>query len=213
MSETASKKSYDFLKKMGVNVYLNTAVKNYDGDTVVTDTKNFQTKTVIWSAGVKGAPVPNLEGSLNRSSRIITDEFGLVKGYEDIYAIGDVASIETIEDGKGHPMLASVASQQGHRLGKNLNLLAKGKAMKPFQYNDRGTMATIGRHRAVVDLPFFSFTGIFAWFVWMFLHLMLLVDFRNRLVVFTNWAWSYFRFDKGLRLIIREVKSADPSGN
>ena len=101
-------------------------------------------------------------------------------------------------------MLASVAGQQGKHLAQNLNALARNKKITPFVYKDKGTMATIGRNKAVVDLPFVSFAGIFAWLVWMFLHLMLLVDFRNRLIVFTNWCWSYFNFDKGIRLIIRK---------
>ena len=206
MSSNASSKSYKFLKKLGINVWLNTLVKDYDGNVVVTNKKTFDTKTLVWSAGVQGAPINNLEETLNKHHRIITDEVNQVIGYKNIYSIGDVASIE-IEDNKlGHPMLASVAGQQGLQLGKNLNLLAKGKVMKPFKYKDRGTMATIGKNKAVVDLPFLKFSGALAWLTWMFLHLMLLVDFRNRLIVFTNWTWSYFNSDKGLRLIIREVK-------
>ena len=147
-----------------------------------------------------------MNDSLNKNNRIITDQYNKVIGHENIFAIGDVACVKSEMDGKGHAMLASVAGQQGHHLAGNLNAIAKNKKIKPFQYNDRGTMATIGRNRAVVDLPFFKFSGIIAWFIWMFLHLMLLVDFRNRLIVFVNWSWSYFKNDKGLRLIVREVK-------
>lgn len=210
MSENASKKSYKFLKRLGINVWLNTAVKGYDGQQVITHEKTFETKTLIWTAGVKGDPLVHLEFKVNRSNRLVTDEFNRLKGFEDsIYSIGDVASIETELNDKGHPMLASVAGQQGHQLGKNFNLLAQGKKLKPFKYKDKGTMATIGKNKAVVDLPFFQFSGIFAWIVWMFLHLMLLVDFRNRMIVFTNWSWSYIHSDKGLRLIIRKVKRKD----
>jgi NADH dehydrogenase len=101
-------------------------------------------------------------------------------------------------------MLASVAEQQGHQLARNFNRMASGQKMRPFEYKDKGTMATVGRNRAVVDLPFMKLGGILGWFVWMFVHLMLLVDFRNRLVVFINWAWSYINYDKGTRVIIRK---------
>ncbi|WP_299157720.1 NAD(P)/FAD-dependent oxidoreductase [uncultured Tenacibaculum sp.] len=207
MSEKASSQSYKFLKKLGVNIWLNTFVKDYDGSTVISSKTDFKARTLIWSAGVKGLPVAGLEKSLNKSNRIITDQFNKVIGQENVFAIGDVASIESEMDGKGHPMLASIAGQQGHTLGVNFNAMAKGKELKPFNYNDRGTMATIGRNKAVVDLPFFKFSGGIAWLVWMFLHLMLLVDFRNRLIVFMNWSWSYFNYDKGLRLIIRKTPS------
>ncbi|MGK0314620.1 MAG: NADH dehydrogenase [Saprospiraceae bacterium] len=207
MSENASTKSYKFLKDLGINVWLDTIVKDYDGDLVITNNKNFETKTLVWSAGVKGDPIENLEDTLNKHNRIKTDEFNKVIGYGDnVFSIGDVACIESEENENGHPMLASVAGQQGYHLGKNFNLKARGKEMIPFKYKDRGTMATIGKNKAVVDLSFYKFSGIFAWVIWMFLHLMLLVDFRNRLIVFINWSWSYFNSDKGLRLIIRQVK-------
>jgi NADH dehydrogenase len=201
MSSKASSNSLKFLKKLGVQVDLNTMVKDYNGNIAFTSKGDINTKTLIWTAGVKGAPIEGLHDLLNNVNRIVTDEYNRVKGYEYIYSIGDVASIKT-----GHPMLASVASQQGHHLGSNFNRLAKLKELKPFKYKDRGTMATIGKNKAVVDLPFIKFSGIIAWMVWMFLHLMLLVDFRNRIVVFINWSWSYFNSDKGLRLIIRRVK-------
>ncbi len=206
MSSNASEKSYKFLKQFGINVWLNTFVNDYDGDIVTTNKKPFHTKTLIWSAGVKGAPLEEMEDSLNKHKRIKTDEFNKVIGYENIYALGDVASIVNEENELGHPMLASVAGQQGTHLAKNLNLIASNKPMTPFRYKDRGTMATIGKNKAVVDLSFIKFSGLFAWFIWMFLHLMLLVDFRNRLIVFINWTWSYFNSDRGLRLIVRKVK-------
>lgn len=205
MSENASKKSLKFLKEFGIDIHLNTFVKDYDGLTVDTSEGPMQSKTVIWSAGVKGAPIDNIKGTLTASKRIVTDRFNKVLNSSNIYAIGDVSCIESVNDGNGHIMLASVAGQQGAQLGKNFNAMAKGKDMTAFKYKDRGTMATIGRNKAVVDLPFYKFSGIIAWFVWMFLHLMLLVDFRNRLIVFMNWTWSYFKYDKGLRLIIRKV--------
>ena len=205
MSNTASLKSHKFLKNLGVNIWLNTTVNDYDGNVVNTSATDFNTKTLIWSAGVMGLPIGNLDSSLNKNNRILTDEYNKIIGYENIFAIGDVACIESEMEGKGHAMLASVAGQQGSHLGNNLNAIAKNKEMKPFCFKDKGTMATVGRNRAVVDLPFLKFSGVIAWFVWMFLHLMLLVDFRNKLIVFVNWSWSYFKYDKGLRLIVRKV--------
>ncbi len=206
MSQKATEKSTKFLKDLGINVWLKTRVQDYDGETVFTNANTFYSKTLIWSAGVKGAPVQSFKGSLTNDDRIIVDDRNRIKGHKDIFAIGDVASIETEQRGKGHAMLASVAGQQGKHLGKNLNALTKGRDMSSFQYKDKGTMATIGRFRAVVDLSFAKFGGVFAWYIWMFLHLMLLIDFRNRLVVFANWAWSFFNYDRGIRLIIRKVK-------
>ena len=204
MSKASSTKTEKFLKKMGVNVWLSTQVKDYDGTTVETNKESFNSKTLVWAAGVKGCPVGGLDVTIARGNRIVTDEFNLIKGKSDIYCVGDVSLIQTEENPNGHAMLASVAGQQGAQLASNLNRKAKGKEMKPFSYTDKGTMATIGRNLAVVDLPFLSFGGIMAWFTWMFVHLMLLVDYRSRLVVFINWAWSYINYDKGTRLIVRE---------
>jgi len=209
MSETSSDKTEKFLKKMGVNVWLGTQVKDYDGTTVVTDKRTFNSKTLVWAAGVKGCPVDGLDATIARGNRIVTDEFNFIKGIADVYCIGDVAMIQTEDNPNGHAMLASVAGQQGAQLANNLNRKARGKEMEPFAYTDKGTMATIGRNLAVVDLPFLSFGGIMAWLTWMFVHLMLLVDYRSRLVVFINWAWSYINYDKGTRLIVRGRESSD----
>lgn len=207
MSEEASKSALNFLEKLGISVDLNTTVKDYDGNNAITSKENINTKTLIWTAGVKGAPVEGFQNATNRSNRVTTDEYHKIKNCDSsVYSIGDVASVESDNTKNGHPMLASVASQQGNHLATNFNLLAKNKEIKPFKYKDRGTMATIGKNKAVVDLSFIKFSGIIAWMVWMFLHLMLLVDFRNRVVVFINWSWSYFNSDKGLRLIISKVK-------
>lgn len=207
MSEKASNSALKFLNKLGVNVDLNTTVKDYDGNIAITSKEDINTKTLIWTAGVKGAPIDGLVSINNRSNRVTTDEYHKIKdGSGNIYSIGDVASVESETIQHGHPMLASVASQQGKHLASNFNRLTKNKEPKPFKYKDRGTMATIGKNKAVVDLSFIKFSGIIAWMVWMFLHLMLLVDFRNRVVAFFNWSWSYFNSDKGLRLIIRKVK-------
>ncbi len=131
------------------------------------------------------------------------DEYNRVAGYADIFAIGDVASISTEDYPNGHPGVAPVAIQQGQLLAKNLIRIINKEEPLPFKYKDQGSMATIGRNKAVVDIGKIRFQGVFAWFVWMFVHLMSLVGFRNKLVVFVNWVWSYFSYDRGTRLIIR----------
>ncbi len=206
MSESASKKAEKFLKNLDVNIWLNTKVKDYDGAVVTTDKREFLTHSLIWAAGVKGAPVAGIDDAISRGNRIEVDDFNKVKGHENIYALGDVALIQSEKNPEGNPMLASVAAQQGIQLGKNLNSMANGKEQKPFSYKDKGTMATIGKNLAVVDLPHFKFSGILAWWTWMFVHLMLLVDFRSKSIVFINWAWSYLNSDKGTRLIVRKSK-------
>lgn len=204
MSEESSAKSEAYLKKRGIHIWLNTMVKDYDGATVTTNKKIFESNTLIWAAGIKGSFPKGLTINASRANRIIVNEFNEVKNLESVYAIGDVAQIESNEYPKGNAMLASVAEQQGAHLAKNFNALTKGKSQQPFVYNDKGTMATIGRNKAVVDLAYIKFGGILGWMTWMFVHLMLLVDFRSRLVVFINWVWSYINYDKGTRLIVRK---------
>lgn len=207
MSKQASEKALKYLQNLGVNVWLNTAVENYDGETVtIKDGKNFKTKTLIWSAGVKGAVVNGLKEEAIDHGRIAVDEFNKVKGYKNIFAIGDVALMKTELYPKGHPMVAPVANQQGAHLSNNFMKELKGKPMEPFKYFDKGSMATIGRNRAVVDLHKFRFQGTFAWLVWMFVHLISLVGFRNKIVTFFNWVYNYFVFEKGVRLIIRPYR-------
>lgn len=204
MSSHASEKSEKYLKSRDIHIWLNTFVKDYDGKTVLTSKKNFQSNTLIWAAGIKGQSPHGISLKKTKDHRIIVDEFNAVKGFEDVYSIGDVASVQTESSPKGHAMLASVATQQGDQLAINLNRKADNKGMKAFKYQDKGTMATIGRNKAVVDLSFIKFGGFAGWFIWMFVHLMLLVDFRSRLVVFINWVWSYINYDKGTRLIVRK---------
>jgi NADH dehydrogenase len=203
MSNNASTKSKEFLDKMGVNVWLNTAVKSYDGQVVQTEKTSMRCATLIWSAGVQGNPVPGIAVKLQRGNRVPVDAYGMVEGHEEIYALGDLAHMACEEYPKGHAMLASVAGQQGAWLAENFNLKSRDKATKEFQYSDQGTMATVGRNLAVVDMKRWKFSGLFAWLTWMFVHLMLLVDYRSRLIVFINWVWSYFKYDRGSRLIVR----------
>lgn len=205
MSEIASAKSKSYLEQLGVNVMLNTAVKDFDGQALTLgDGKVMPTHTVLWSAGVKGCLIDGLkEESIFKKSRYSVDETNRVNGYDNIYAIGDAAALTGSATPNGHPMVAQVAIQQGLNLAKNFIAQTKGKLQKPFKYNDLGSMATVGRNKAVVDLPFIKFQGRIAWFVWMFIHLMTLVSFRNRVIVFVNWLWNYITYERSIRLIIR----------
>ncbi len=215
MSEKASRHALADLKEMGVTVVLNSIVQSYDGETVfLKDGGTIRSKTLIWAAGVKGNIIPGLkEECLFRGNRIIVDSYNRTNCYENIYALGDVAAMVSEENQMGYPMLAPVAKQQGERLALNLNAKAKGKAVKPFKYNDRGNMATIGRNRAVADLPGNIFlSGFLAWAAWMLVHVLFLIGFRSKLIVMANWIWSYITYDKGTRLIIRPyVKPNNPS--
>lgn len=209
MSEAAGTKALEYLRKMGVHVHLNAAVKSYDGyEVIFSNGKRLITRTLMWAAGVKGNPVAGLHAeSLGRASRLIVDEFNRVKGYENIFAIGDAALMQGDPDfPNGHPMMAPPAMQQGQLLAENIDRLIHNKPMKPFRYKDKGAMATVGRNKAVVDLKSFKFQGFFAWFVWMFVHLLSLIGFRNKVIVFINWLVSYFSYDKSNRLIIARPK-------
>lgn len=209
MSEVASKKAERFLEKLGVNVWKNIRVSDYDGKQVTTDTDtSFEACTLVWAAGVKAVSIKGLDAEelLSRGSRLKVNNLHQVEGFEEIFAIGDVAQMESEEFPHGHPMMAQPAMQQGESLGENLARLVDGKPMKPFKYRDKGSMATVGRNKAVVDLKKFKFQGVFAWYVWMFVHLYFLIGFRNRVVVFINWVYNYIKFDREARLIIRPFK-------
>ncbi|MCB4797398.1 NAD(P)/FAD-dependent oxidoreductase [Neotamlana laminarinivorans] len=210
MSEIASQKAEDFLEKLGVNIWKNVRVTNYDGETVTTNGELLlNAKTVVWAAGVKGETIKGLnsEDFITRGNRMVVNKFNQVKGFDNIFAVGDIACMKTEDFPHGLPMMAQPAIQQGEQLGDNLIKLVDNKPMKPFEYTDKGAMATIGRNKAVVDLKKFKFQGVFAWFVWMFVHLFFLIGFRNRMVVFINWVYNYIRFDREARLIIRPFKN------
>ncbi|GAA3590426.1 NAD(P)/FAD-dependent oxidoreductase [Flavivirga amylovorans] len=209
MSANASQKAEDFLEKLGVNVWKNVRVTNYDGRTVTTNSDlTFETATLVWAAGVKGANIKGLDAEkfITKGHRLLVNEFSQIKGFDHIFAIGDVACMVDGEHPNGFPMMAQPAIQQGDQLGDNILRLIEEKPMKPFVYKDKGSMATIGRNKAVVDLKRFKFQGVFAWYVWMFVHLFFLIGFRNRMVVFINWVYNYVRFDREARLIIRPFK-------
>jgi NADH:ubiquinone reductase (H+-translocating) len=209
MSEKSSAAAEKFLVDLGVVVHKNVRVTNYDGRTITTNSDlTFETATVIWTAGVQGAAIHGLDSKslVERVERIRVNQFNQVVGYDNIFAIGDIASMESEKYPQGHPMMAQPALQQGALLGENLVKLLANKPMKPFEYNDKGSMATIGRNLAVVDLPKYHFNGVFAWFVWMFVHLFSLIGFKNKAVVFLNWVYNYVRFDREGRLIVRPFK-------
>lgn len=198
-------KSLDYLKKLGAEVWLDTRVTKYDGNLVQTASgKEIYTANLIWSAGVKGQTIEGLPSEVVARGRFICNEFNQVKGTENIFAIGDVALLqhETLYP-NGHPQVAPVAMQQGQLLAKNIIHKIEGKQLKPFTYFDKGSMATIGRNKAVVQIQNMKFAGFFGWLVWMGLHLLMLVGFRNKIVVLINWIWNYINYDRNIRLIIR----------
>jgi NADH dehydrogenase len=206
MSGQASKKAKDFLIELGVEVFTDLKVESYNGQVIkLSDGQAINTKNVLWSAGVKGATPSGLKDeSITRGNRILVDEFNRVNAEEYIFAIGDVAAFITEEKPNGLPGVAPVAIQQGTQLAKNFIHIINKEQPEPFKYFDKGSMATVGRNLAVVDIGKIHFQGIFAWFVWMFVHLMSLTGFRNKVVTFVNWVWSYFSYDRGTRLIIRK---------
>ena len=193
---------------MDVIVKTNTLVQHYDGEVLTLNNgETIRSKSVIWSAGVQGNAIGGIpEASLLRNGRIRVDRYNRVEGLAGVFAIGDVAYMETGKYPKGHPQLANVAIGQGKNLARNLHRIEAGRSdLKEYEYHNLGTMATVGRNKAVVDLPFVKFKGRFAWFVWMFLHLMLILSVRNKLVIFINWAWNYFTKNNSLRLILKDT--------
>lgn len=207
-SDSASNAAKEFLTDMGAEVLLNVKVESYDGNEIkFEDGRSIKTKNVIWSAGVMGViPEGINKESIERGNRISVDPISRVKGYENIFAIGDVAAMITDETPKGHPGVAQVAIQQGKQVGKNIVHLIKGEQTEPFKYNDKGSLATIGRNKAVADLGKIRFQGFFAWLVWMFVHLISLLGGRNKFIVFISWVASYMNNNGGSRLIIRKFK-------
>ena len=202
MSEESQEKSEKYLKDLGVRFISNDRVTDYDGDRVYLSSGNIiPSNNVIWAAGVTGNIIEGLTENSIKNNRYIVDRYNKIVGFDDIYAIGDIAYMETPKYPNGHPQVANVAINQGKNLAKNF-LKKSENDWQPYEYDDKGSMATIGKHRAVVDLPKFKFQGIFAWYFWMFLHLMLILSVRNKLAIFFNWMWSYINRDSSLRLII-----------
>lgn len=210
MSEKASTKALQYLREMGVDVRLNCAVKSYDGyELKINESERLISRTVIWAAGVKGNPVDGLSpAALARGNRLLVDHYNRVKGYDNIFAVGDVALMEGDEKfPKGHPQMAPPAMQQGKRVAENIQRLIEKKPLKPFSYVDKGSMATVGRNRAVVDIGAFRTQGFFAWFVWMFVHLLSITGFKNKVFTFFSWFFSYLSYDRSNRLIIGKPRN------
>lgn len=205
-SEKSSANALKYLHELGVEVMLNTRVTGGDDDHItLQDGSVLETNTVIWAAGVKGMLIPGMENAVNeRANRYMVDRTNMVLGHSDIYALGDIALMEEPPAWpQGHPQVATVAIQQGRHLVQNLLRKADGRAPLPFSYHNKGSMAVIGRARAVVEIGGRSFGGWFAWSLWMFVHVVQLVSFRNRIMVLVNWAWKYLSWKNTIRLIIR----------
>ncbi|MBA3829363.1 MAG: NAD(P)/FAD-dependent oxidoreductase [Taibaiella sp.] len=204
MSKASQAKAQEYLENMGVQLMLNTTMQDYDGKTITfKDGKTLPTHTLVWAAGVTGnVPEGIPKEILVRGNRMTVDEYNRVKGLSNVYAIGDVAYMENAAWPKGHPQLANVAVNQGRQLAANLKNVLGNKPMQAFTYKNPGTMATVGKSKAVVDLPKFSFQGFFAWLTWMFLHLMLILSVKNKLIIFIEWATSYITNDTTLRLVL-----------
>ncbi|GAB1454514.1 NAD(P)/FAD-dependent oxidoreductase [Draconibacterium sp.] len=208
MSDLAKTASKNYLQKMGVKVMAETIVKNYDGETLLlANGEQIKTKTVIWAAGVTANTIEGVpKNCITHGNRLIVDRINKIVGLDNVFAVGDMAYMETPLYPKGHPQLANVAINQARNLAKNLENMMKNKELVPYEYRDLGSMATLARNKAIVDLPFLSFKGFFAWVIWMFLHLMLILSVRNKLIIFINWAWGYIFKDTALRLILKEQK-------
>jgi NADH dehydrogenase len=231
MSERSARQSQKYLEKLGVSVMTNTVVSDYDGESVrlkdarpddlrLNDSAGqavgrgnvIPSNTVIWAAGVTGVVPPGIDKTIiAKGNRLIVDRQCRVKGSANIYAIGDLAWMETPKYPKGHPQLASVAIQQATMVAENLRRLErKSNSFYEFEYRDKGTMATVGRNLAVVDIPKprLHFGGFFAWLIWMSLHLMLILGVKNKFFVFSNWVYNYLTYDQSLRLIFPEFYKA-----
>ena len=209
MSDAAGEKAAKFLQEMGVHVLFGATVTDYDGVTIrLQDGSAIASKTLIWAAGVVGESPEGLRPEARgRGKRLAVDACNRVAGYDNIFAIGDAAIMSDADERypHGHPMVAPVAMQQGQLLAKNLSRLLEGKEPEAFRYFDKGSMATVGRNKAVVDIHKIRFQGWLAWVAWLGLHLLMLVGFRNKLVVLTNWIWNYISYDRGTRVIVSPV--------
>jgi len=202
MSQESQDAAEVYLKQLGVKFLKNERVTDYDGEVINMQSGNsIPTNNVIWAAGVTGNIIDDFNKENLVRNRYIVDRYNKVKGFDNIFAIGDIAYMETPKYPQGHPQVANVAINQGKNLAKNFKKDSV-KEWEEYEYIDRGSMATIGKHRAVVDLPKFKFQGFLAWYLWMFLHLMLILSVRNKLAIFFNWMWSYINKDSSLRLII-----------
>ena len=207
MSDEASVKGKQYLEELGVQVMTGHKVVDFDGKYVHTSQgQKIRCNNLVWAAGIKGNAIEGLPADAYvRGNRIKVNAYNQIMGHENIFAVGDIACMMDVEAEypSGHPQIAQPAIQQGNLLAKNLLRLIANKPMEPFKYRNLGSMATVGRHRAVVDLPFIKFQGVIAWYAWMFVHLMAILGIKNKILIFVNWLWNYVTYDQSLRLIIR----------
>ena len=205
MADISSKKAKEYLEKLGVIVSTGTQVKDFDGKLVyLGDGTTIRSNNLIWAAGVAAVKLEGIDPTvIARGGRIKVDRLNKVEGTENIFAIGDIAMMVEDEYPNGHPQLSQPAMQQGQNLAKNFVNMLEGKPLKPFAYKNLGTMATVGKNLAVVELTFVKFQGFFAWLLWMFVHLMAILGVKNKLLIFVNWFWHYFTSDQSLRLIMK----------
>ena len=212
MSEDSSAHVEKYLRKMGVNILLNKRVTDYrDHKVILEDGTEIATRTFIWVSGVVGVTIDNMDSSqIGRGGRIKVDAFNRVEGMDNVFAIGDLCLQSSDENyPNGHPQLAQVAIQQGELLAKNLKRLQKGQDMKPFHYRNLGSMATVGRNRAVAEFSKVKIQGWFAWVMWLVVHLRSILGVRNKLIVLLNWIWNYFTYDQSMRMIVYARKAKE----
>lgn len=214
MSDAAKKTAYENLKKLGVNIILNVSVKDYaDGNVILSDGKKIKTETLIWTSGVIGLEVPGIpETCIGKGRRLLVDEYNRVLGFENIYALGDIClHLSDKNFPKGHPQVAQVAIQQAKLAAKNIVKQEKKESLEPFNYSDRGSMAIISKYKAVVDLPKFSYTGFFAWLTWLFIHIIPLTGFRNKVRLALEWFRLFITNNPSIRMILQPRKNSSES--
>lgn len=211
MSDEAGKKAQRYLEDLGVVIKLNTFVEDYDGETVTfKGGEKIRTQTLVWGAGVTGAMIDGIPAESTERGRILVDPINRIQGLTDVFAIGDIAFMKLDDYPKGHPGVAQPAIQQGVHLAKNIRRMLKNEPTEPFKYFDKGSLAIVGRSRAVADLPGnIHLGGFIAWMAWLFVHIWYLVGFRSKLVVFSNWMYRLFTYQRGTRIIIRPFVRKD----
>jgi NADH dehydrogenase len=204
-NQTNQQRAKTYLEELGAEVRLQKGVSKFDGRTIeFKDREKLLSKNLIWGAGIKGVLIDGFDETvINPRKRLLVNDYCQINNQTNIFAIGDVACMVQPNYPNGHPQVAPVAIQMGELVAQNLIRQKEGKSLQSFNYNDKGSMATVGRNRAVVEAGKIHFGGWLGWLVWMSLHLMLLVGFRNRIVVFINWLWNYLSYDRNIRLIIR----------
>lgn len=205
MSANSGRTVVEYLNRLGVEVQQNTAVKDFDGELIsLSNGKTIRSRCLIWAAGVKGSPIPGIPASaVTANDRILVNQYNQVKDLPGVYAIGDSAMMMGDKLPKGHPQVAQVAIQQAKLLAKNLKKIESGKSPASFAYQDKGSLATVGRNLALAEIGKLKLRGFVAWLVWMLVHLMSIIGIKNRLFILINWTWQYITYDQSLRLIIK----------